>query len=177
MLTKRNGIIILFITIIGLVVWQNYQLRMEQKVSKEHITKTALFAAHFLSSAGTSINTINKQNQWDDLKTRRSLQISLAYSFQSLTIANSTLQDYPSLVPSTFRQNMNDIFFGFDTWYVKVTNILGKEGAVTAEDKVIVSELSGVVSKVDFPQTWNDFNSISASFERFAMEWKISVKQ
>ncbi|WP_054025055.1 hypothetical protein [Bacillus sp. FJAT-28004] len=172
MLTKRNGIIILFLMIIGLAVWQNYQLRMEQKTAKEHVTKTAFTTVQFLKSAAATFENINKENQWDDLKTRNSQQIWLSYTFQSLSDANNSWQDYANLIPNYSRQNINDVFFSFSNWFEKAMDILGKEGVVTAEEKVILLELSEVVSKVDLPQKVNDFNGISVVFERLAMELK-----
>jgi hypothetical protein len=170
MFTKRNGILILFLTIIGLAVWQNYQLRLAQLTAKKHITDTAYVAAQFLKNAGTGFDSINNQNQWDDQKTRRSQQIWLSYTVQSLNNANKAWQDYASLVPNSSRQNINDVSFSFSDWYVKATEILGKEGAITPEDKAILSELSQVVSKVDLPQK-PDINGMSVIFERLAMEW------
>lgn len=172
MLTKRNGIIILFLMIIGLAVWQNYQLRMEQKTAKEHITRTAFTAVYFLKSAAVTFENVNKKNQWDELKTRKNHLISLSYAFQSLSDANNSWQDFVSLIPNYSRENINDVFFSFSNWFVKAVDILSKEGAITTEEKDILSKLSQVVSKVDLPQDWNDFNGISAVFERLAMEWK-----
>jgi hypothetical protein len=172
MLTKRNGIIVLFLMIIGLAVWQNYQLRMEQKTAKEHVTKTAFTAVQYLKNAAVAFENINKENQWDDQKTRSSQQIWLSYTFQSLSDANNSWQDYVTLIPDYSRQNINDVFFSFSDWFVKAMDILSKEGSITAEEKVILSELSQVVSKVNLSQKWNDFNGISDVFERLAMEWK-----
>ena len=171
MLVKRYVAIILFLTLIGLVVWQNHQLRSEKKSAKEYVANGAHMASKYLLSVGTTFESINKENQWDDLRMRSSQRMWLAYTYQSLIDANKAWQFY-EFVPGSSKQNINDVFFSFLDWYGEAMDILEKEGAISKENKGFLLELSHITSKVDLPEKSNDFNGMSDLFEHLSMEWK-----
>lgn len=54
---------------------------------------------------------------------------------------------------------MNDIYFRYSDWWIRVANILDKSGPLTTEDKQQIFELSLIVSKADgfYPHDINDW--------------------
>jgi hypothetical protein len=181
---KQNRLIILLliavsVTGIGLAVWQNYELSMAHKKEKLHVAQAAYRGAYFLYTTQDQIDTFNKENNWDDMKTRDSFRVWLSYAQESLVNANSTLNDFPSLVSFQDRTNMNDISKWYSQWWVEAGTILGKPGPLTKEDKARISKLSNIVSKVDgfyVPLKFNDWDGISASFAELHTEWKKAIE-
>lgn len=179
-MAKQNRFIILLliavaVTGIGLAVWKNYELRIAHKKEKLHVAQTAYRGAYFLHTTRGSIDIINKENKWDDKKTRDSFRVWLSYAEESLNNANSTLNDFPSLVSFQDRKNMNDISYFYTQWWGEAANILSKPGPLTEEDKARITKLSYIISKVDgFYVTlkFNDWDGISTSLAELHEEWK-----
>lgn len=62
-----------------LAVWKNYELRMARKNEKLHVARTFSHAAYFLYTSQDIIDTIIKENNWDNLERRDSFRIWLIY--------------------------------------------------------------------------------------------------
>jgi hypothetical protein len=168
-------LIVVSVTGIGLAIWQNYELRLAYKNEKLHVAQAAYHGAYFLHTTRGSIDTFNKENNWDDMKTRDSFRVWLSYAQESLNNAISTLNDFPSIVSFQDRTNMNDIAVWYSHWFGEAANILNKPGPLTKQDKERISKLSNIVSKVDgFYVTLkiNDWDGISAFLAQLHEEWK-----
>ncbi|MCJ8013085.1 hypothetical protein MUG84_15215 [Paenibacillus sp. KQZ6P-2] len=185
-MAKQNRIIIRFLIAlsvagIGIAVWENYELRMAHNSEKKHVTQMALRGAYFISTIQQQIDTFNKENSWDDVKTRDSFLIWLAYANESLVGANWSFSHFPSQVSFQDSTNMNDISLWYSDWWGDAVNILGKPGPLTREDKARISQLSNIVSKVDnfyVSLNNNDWDGISAQFAELHTEWeKVKEKQ
>lgn len=184
MIKNKNKFILLPIIAVaiagvGFGVCQNYELRMAHKQEKFHVAQTVQQAAYFLYTTRSSIDTINNENKWDDLKTRDSFRVWLAYAQESLNNANSTLNDFPSLVSFQDRTNMNDITSWYSQWWSEVANILSRPGPLTDQDKEHISRLSNTISKVEgFYDTnkFNDWDGISSSLAELHQEWKKAIE-
>jgi hypothetical protein len=177
---KHNRIILLvLVAVVGFAVWQNYLLRMEHKTEKLHIAHTAHRAAYFLQSTHSAIDSINKNNEWDDMSTRNSFRVWLSYTSESLIHASSTMDDFHSLVSFESRQNMGNILSQFDNWWAEVATILNKSGPLTTEDTELISELSHIISKIDGlnPHKTNDLDGILDAFARLNEEWNNTFKE
>jgi hypothetical protein len=59
--------LLILVAVVGFAFWQTYQLRMEHKTEKLHLSQTALRAAYYLHTTQQSIDSINKKNEWDDI--------------------------------------------------------------------------------------------------------------
>jgi hypothetical protein len=181
---KQNRLIILLLIAVsvtgtGLAAWQNYELRLAHNKEKLHVARAAYRGAYFLHTSRGSIDNLNNENNWDDLKTRDSFRIWLSYAQESLNDANSTLNDFPSIVSFQDRTNMNDISNWYSQWWGEAANILEKSGPLTKEDKARISKLSKIVSKVNgfyIALKFNDWVGISASFARLHTEWKKAIE-
>lgn len=183
-MTKQNKLIKLLILVavvsVGLVAWQNYELRMAQKKAKLHITKAAYRVAYFLHTSRDSIVAINVANNWDDLKTRDSLRVWLSYSRESQINLFLTLDNFPSHVPIQDITNFNDISDWYSQWWGEAANILVKPGPLSNEDKAHITKLSNIVSKVDDflnQNKYNNWDGIASSFAELHKEWKKEIEE
>ena len=169
---KRNALILLFVIVVGIAAWQNYQLQIERKETKQHVAATTMRAAYFLYTTSEQISNIKKE-EWVDQGTRESLQHWIAYTYESLVHANAALQAFPSLVSADARTDMNDVFFKFSTWQINVSNILhANSGPLTDKEFVNISELSRSIAKVDHFYTGKyDWEENVEAFSRLNEEW------
>jgi hypothetical protein len=172
-LIKRNALILLFVIVVGIAAWQNYQLQIERKETKQHVAATTMRAAYFLYTTSEQISIIKKEEEWVDQETRESLQHWIAYTYESLVNANAALQAFPSLVSADARTDMNDVFFKFSTWQINVSKILkANSGPLTDKELVDISELSRSIAKVDHFYTGKyDWEENVEAFSRLDEEW------
>jgi hypothetical protein len=68
---KHNRFLILLLVAvsvsgIGLAVRQNYEFRMAHKKEKLHVAQMAYRGAYLLHTTRDSIDSYNKENNWDD---------------------------------------------------------------------------------------------------------------
>lgn len=180
---NRKMILLVFVIIIistGLAVWQNYEWRMANKNVKLHITQEVAHGAYFLYMTKSSIDSFHKENYWDDVEQRDSFIIWLAYAAQSLSGANSTMNDFISHVSYQDRAIMGDISEWYFQWYIETIRILNKPGQITEQEKERISELSNVISKVDgfyVKHKSNDLTGILGSFAQLHTEWRNVIEE
>ncbi|SFS75928.1 hypothetical protein [Paenibacillus sp. BC26] len=172
--TRRIILLLTAVSIasIGIAVWQNYELRLEHKREERHLSRMAHRGAYFIYLTQQQINTVNKENSWDNKETRDSFRALLARADESLIGTNWTLSDFSSQASS----NMNDIYFWFTDWWIEAVDILNKAGPLSKEDKTRISELSNIVSKVDgfyvSTPSYYDWDGISDQLASLHEEWK-----
>lgn len=184
-MAKQNRLIIVLLIAIsiistGLAVWQNYKLHMAHKNVEHHVTRATSHGAYFLYTTRGSIDSYIKENNWDNLKRSDSFLIWLTYTLDSLNNADSTMNDFPSLVAYQDRTNMGDISKWYFHWFDKTVKILNKTESLTEQDKEHISELSSIISKVDgFYEKFksNDLAGVLDSFDKLHTEWKKVIEE
>ena len=97
---KRNALILLFVIVVGIAAWQNYQLQIERKETKQHVAATTMRAAYLLYTTSEQISILKKE-EWVDQGTQESLQHWIAYTYESLVHANAALQAFLHLYRQT----------------------------------------------------------------------------
>lgn len=159
--------------------WQSYKVHIEQERAKVHIAKTALRAAYFLKTTQEWFAQTNIDNEWGDELDRSAYRIWLSYTHESLVNANSTLDDFHSLVTFEFREDIKEIYNHYSKWHVTTSNILEKQDELTNQDKMHLTKLSFIFSKVvDFyPHGTDELEVISDAFSRLNDEWKKEIQE
>lgn len=137
----------------------------------EHAAKSACRAAYFLYTTASSIETITKENKWEDEATRNSFRTWTAYGLEGFTNLISTLEDFPSVGTMQDRRNMSDLSLWYSQWF---SDALSHPAPLTDEDKRLLTKLSDSVSKVEgfyVAYKFNDWNGIAASIEELHKVW------
>ena len=160
---------------IGLCVWQGYELKATQTAANEYVAKTVYSSVGRLAGAGTFIDSLNENNDWDDRENRLALIGMLTTIEVSLSNTLSALTSGSDKVPYEQTQCVTNFLFHYRAWYGKAINNLYKSGPLTEEDKEHVLQFSRIIAEIKSynPGNWTDLNALMTYMSELDKAWRM----